>query len=222
VVVELDVFVLVFVAVELSPEVFVLVVEPEVVSVAAEPEVFVLVSVAVEFFPEVFVLAAELEVVSAVAEPEVFALVSEAVELSLALAAEPEVASAVAEPEISEPQASVDIAVAFVVSVPVSVVVGEVDSSGRPKFPAFPNVDHFASFSSSAEVVGKESVHSSTGARTNYDLCSILANLGPHQNKNWEHRYNKTRPRYKNGSDTNDLPIEATTTHARKTGLHLY
>jgi hypothetical protein len=62
-----------------------------------------------------------------------------------------------AEPEVvfvSEPQVSVDIAVAFVFLVPVSVVAVEVDSSGRPKFPAFPNVDYFASSSSSVEVVG--------------------------------------------------------------------
>ena len=68
-----------------------------------------------------------------------------------------EVVALVSEPEVafaSEPQVSVDIAVAFVVLVPVSVVAVEVDSSGRPKFLAFPNVDHFASFSSSIEVVG--------------------------------------------------------------------
>jgi hypothetical protein len=71
--------------------------------------------------------------------------------------AEPEVVSWAAQPEVvsvSEPQVSVDIAVAFVFLVPVSVVAVEVDSSGRPKFPAFPNVDYFASSSSSAEVVG--------------------------------------------------------------------
>ncbi len=89
---------------ELSPEVVVLVVEPEV----SEPGV---VFVAVVFVVVVFV-------------------------------------------DVAEPQASVDIAVAFVVLVPVSVVVVEVDSSGRPKFLAFPNVDHFASSSSSVEVVG--------------------------------------------------------------------
>jgi len=69
----------------------------------------------------------------------------------------PEVVVLVVEPEVvfvSEPQASVDIAVAFVVLVPVSVVVVEVDSSGRPRFLAFPNVDYFASPSSSVEVVG--------------------------------------------------------------------
>ena len=102
-----------------------------------------------------------------VAEPEVFALVFAAAELSpevVVLAAEPEVVSVVdlevSEPgvvfvaDVAEPQASVDIAVAFVVLVPVSVVVVEVDSSGRPKFLAFPNVDYFASSSSSVEVVG--------------------------------------------------------------------
>jgi hypothetical protein len=71
------------------------------------------------------------------------------------LAAEPLVWAAETEAVfVSEPQVSVDIAVAFVVLVPVSVVVVEVDSSGRPKFLAFPNVDHFASSSSSVEVVG--------------------------------------------------------------------
>src|SRR4030067_2840695 len=73
----------------------------------------------------------------------------------------------------AQPEVSVDIAVAFVVLVPVSVVVVEVDSSGRPKFLAFPNVNHFASSSSSVEVVSEESVHSPIGVRPNYGLCSI-------------------------------------------------
>jgi len=159
-----------------------------------------------------------------VAEPEVFALVFAAAELS------PEVAFVVdlevSEPgvvfvaDVAEPQASVDIAVAFAVLVPVSVVVVEVDSSGRPKFLAFPNVDHFASSSSSVEVVGEESVHSSTDARTNYDLCSILSNLGLHQNKNLEHCYNNPSPGYNNVSDTNALPTDATTNHCRKRCPH--
>jgi hypothetical protein len=152
---------------------------------------------------ELEVFAAEPEVVSVVAELEVFA-------------AEPEVVSVVAELEVSEPQASVDIAFAFVVLVPVSVVVVEVDSPGLPKFLAFPNVDYYASSASFVEVVGKESVHSSTGARTNYGLCSILSNLGLHQNKNLEHCYNNPSPGYNNGSDTNDLPIDATTNHCRR------
>jgi hypothetical protein len=144
------------------------------------------------------------------------------------LVVEPEVVFVAAEisPEVvfvSESQASVDIAVAFVVLVPVYVVVVEVDSSGRPKFLAFPNVDHFASPSSSVEVVGPESVHSSIGARTNSGLCSILSNLDLHQNKNVEHGYNKPSPGQNNHvSDTNDLPIDATTNHSRKRGLHQY
>ena len=56
--------------------------------------------------------------------------------------------------DVAEPQVSVDIAVAFDVLVPVSVVAVEVDSSGRPRFPAFPNVDYYASSSSSVEAVG--------------------------------------------------------------------
>jgi hypothetical protein len=194
VVAEPEVFALVSVVAGLSPEVVVLVVEPEVVSVAAE------------LSPGAVVLAAE---------PEVFFVVDlEVSELGVVFVAVVSVA------DVAEPQASGDIAVAFVVLVPVSVVVVELDSSGRPKFLAFPNVDHFASSSSSVEVVGEESVHSSTGARTNYGLCSILSNLGLHQNKNLEHCYNKPSPGYNNVSDTNDLPIDATTSHSRKRGLH--
>jgi len=186
--------------------------------VVAEPEVFALVSVVVELSPEIVVLAAEPEVVSVPAElsPEVVVL---AVELEVS---EPGVffVAVVSVAHVAEPQASVDIAVAFHVSVPVSVVVVEVYSSGRPKFLAFPNVDPFANCSSSVEVVDQESVHSSTDARTNYDLCSILSNLGLHQNKNLEHCYNNPNPGYNNVSDTNDLPKNATTNHSRNRSLH--
>jgi hypothetical protein len=97
-----------------------------------------------QVFPEVAVLAAELsaEVVVLAAE-----LSAEVVVLAAELSAEVSFV-------IAEPQVSVDIAVAFVVLVPVSVAVVEVDSSGHPKFLAVPNVDHFASSSSSVEVAG--------------------------------------------------------------------
>lgn len=138
------------------------------------------------------------------------------------MAAEPEVVFFVVfVADVAGPQVSVDIAVAFVVLVPVSVVVVEVDSSGRPKFLAVPNVDHSASSSSSVEVVGEESVDSPTGARTNYGLCSILSNLGLHQNKTLEHGHNNPNPGYNSVSDTNDLPMDATTNHSRKTSLPL-
>jgi hypothetical protein len=127
---EPEVFALVFAAAELSPEVVVLVVEPEVVAVAAEPS------------PGVVVLAAEPEVVSVVdfevSEPGVFsvALFSTA--------------------HVSEPQASGGIPVVCDVLIPVSVVVlVDLDSSQRPRFLAFPNVDYFASSSSSVEGVGE-------------------------------------------------------------------
>jgi hypothetical protein len=123
--------------------------------------------------------------------------------------------------DVSEPQASVGIPVVFDVLIPVSVLTVEVDSSGRPKFLAFPNVDHYATSSSSVEVVGKGSVDSSTGVRTNYGLCSILSNLGLHQNKILERCHNNSNPGYNNVSDTNDLPIDATTSHPRKIDLHL-
>ena len=50
--------------------------------------------------------------------------------------------------DVAEPQAYVDIALAFDVSDPASVVALEGDSPGRPSFLAFPNVDHYASSSS--------------------------------------------------------------------------
>jgi hypothetical protein len=151
-------------------------VEPEVSAVEVElsPEVVVLAvpavaSVAAELSPWAAVLAAEPgvaseasalspEVVSAVAEPEVFALASEA-ELS------PEVAASAAGPEVlseavfvaadvAEPRASGDIAVPFVASAPFSVVVAGGDNPGHPRFLAFPNVDHYARYSSSVQAAG--------------------------------------------------------------------
>jgi hypothetical protein len=74
------------------------------------------------------------EVVSAAAEPGVFGPVFAVAGLSPEVA-EPGVISA------AEPEVFADIAFAFAVLVPVSVVVVEVDSSGRPKFLAFPNID---------------------------------------------------------------------------------
>ncbi len=117
----------------------------------AEAEVVALVFAAAELSPEVVVLIVEPEVVSVVAEPEVVALVSAAAGLS------PQVGVLIADisvADVAEPQASVDIAVAFDVLVPVSDVVVEVDSSEHPKLLAFPNGDHYAISSSSVEVVG--------------------------------------------------------------------
>jgi len=209
--------------------------------VVAEPLIFALVSVVAELFPEVVVLAyepedlalvslaAELppEVVVLADEPEDFALDSLVSELSpevVVLADEPEVVlvAVVSVADVSEPQVSVDIAVAFVVLAPVSGVVGEVDSPGRPKFVVSPNTSSVPSPSSSVELDGEVFVGSSIGARTNYGLCSTLSNLDPHQNKNREHTYNNPSPGHNYVSDTNDLPMDATTNHSRKRGLHQY
>ena len=112
----------------------------------AQPEVFAPVFVVAGLSPEAVSVAAEpsLEAVSVVAglSLEVVVLASEPV-----LAAEPVF-------DVAEPQASVDIAVVFVVLVPVSVVAVEVDSSGRPRFFSFPNICSFPNCSSSVEVVG--------------------------------------------------------------------
>jgi hypothetical protein len=193
---------------ELSPEIVVLAAVPEVVSVVAEPEVFALGFAAAELSPEIVVLAAVPEVVSVV-ELEV---------------SEPGVVfvAVVSVADVAGPQASVDTPVVFDVLLPVSVAVVGVDSSGRPKFLAFPNVGHYAISSSSVEVGGEECSHSSTGGHTNHDACSILSSLGLHQNKNLEHGCNKPIPGHSNASDTNHPPMDATTNHSRKTNPALY
>ena len=56
--------------------------------------------------------------------------------------------------DVAGPRASVDIAVVFDVSVPVSVAAVEVYSSARPMFFVFPNIYYCSSSSSSVEVVG--------------------------------------------------------------------
>jgi hypothetical protein len=164
-----------------------------------------------------------------VAGPEVENAVVGVAVFAFVFVVEPEVsepgvvfAALVSVADVAEPQASDDIALAFDVLVPVSVVLVEVDSSGRPRFFAFPNIDYYASSSSSVDVVGQESVHSSTGVRANYVLCSILSNPGLHQNRNLAPCYNKPNPDYNNASDTNALPMDATTNHSRKKGLLLY
>ncbi|HEX7407158.1 MAG TPA: hypothetical protein VF515_05840 [Candidatus Binatia bacterium] len=133
-------------------------VEDAVVAVASVSEVAVVAFVVVVVEPEVvFVSEAAALVVAAVSEvvePAVFA--SEAA--APVVAAVPEVAESVVAfvvvGVVAGPQASVGIALAFDVSVPVSVVAVEVDSPGCPRFLAFPNVDYSASSSSSVQVAG--------------------------------------------------------------------
>ena len=119
--------------------------------------------------------------------------------------------------DFAEILAVVDIAVAFVVSALVSVVAVEADSPGHPRFFDFPNSDYHSSSSSSVEVVVEESVHSSSDVHTNYGLCSTPSNLGLHHNKNSGHCYNTSNPGYNFANDTNDLPMDATTNHPKKT-----
>jgi hypothetical protein len=128
--------------------------------VAAEPSPDV-VSAAQVFLEAEIVVAAEPspEVVSAVVEPspEVAAaaeLSPEVVFVVVELSAEVVSVAAVFVADVAEPQASVDIAVVFVVLVPFSVVVVEVDSSGRPMFFSLPNICSLPNCSSSVEVVG--------------------------------------------------------------------
>ncbi len=91
--------------------------------------------------PEVEIAVAGVAAVSEVAEPVVVFLVVVA-----------DVVSEVAEPvvvfvavssvaDVAEPRVSVDIPLASDVLVPVSVVTVEVDSSGRPRFFVYPNID---------------------------------------------------------------------------------
>ena len=116
----------------------------ETVRVAIPPDVF---------GPEIAKVVVEGAAVSEVAEPAVDDV---AVEPEIVLdvefeAAETEVVSVA---DAAEPQAFADIVFAFDALVPVSVVAVEVYSPERPMFFVFPNIDYFASSSSSVEVVG--------------------------------------------------------------------
>jgi hypothetical protein len=163
---------------------------PEVVALAVDPEV---VLVAVELSPGTVVLAAEPEVVFVAP----FSIV-----------------------HVSGRQVSVHIHTVFAVSIPVFVLVEGADIFRRSIFFLFPNIDYCASLSSFVEDVDKESVGSPTDAHANYDLCSILSNQSLYHNKNMGYIYNKSNPDHNNVSDTSALPMDATTNHPRKRGLH--
>jgi hypothetical protein len=171
---------------------------------------------------QVFREAAGVVIPPAAAGPEVENTVVGAAAVSDV--AEPEVASAalVSAAGAAGHQASADIALVFDVSAPVSAAPVEVDSSGRPRFLAFPSADRHASSSSSVEDPGQESVHSSTGVHASHGLCSIFSNLGPHQNRNSEHGHNRPNHGHNSVSDTNGLPMDATTSHSRRICLHLH
>jgi hypothetical protein len=208
-------------------QVFFAAVEPAAVPEVALPQAFFVVAL-----PQVVFVVAQSEV-SVVAQPEVFAALEPEAVFAVAqlqassVVAVPQVVFAVAQLQVASvavaPETvSVGIAVAFVVLALASVVVAEADSSGRPTFLAFPNAAHFASFSSSVEVVGEESVRSPIGAHTNYDFCSIPSSLDLHHNRNLGHCYNNSNPGYNTVIDTNGHPMGATTNHPRKTSLSLY
>jgi hypothetical protein len=160
----------------------------------------------------VLVAAARISV-APVAEPPASADIAFVFDVAVVLAALADAA---------EPPVSADIVPAVDVSAPASVFGAEVDSPGRPRFFAFPNIDSCSSFSSYCEVARKESVHGPSGVRANDGLCSTLSSPGLYHNKNTEQCYSKPNPDHNNESDTNDRPMDATTNHSRKKCLHLY
>jgi hypothetical protein len=138
------------------------------VSEVAQPAVALVVVVVEPLVVFGVVVAVQLDVlasVSEVAQPGValVVVVVEPLVVFVVVAVELDVlvsVSEVAQPGVAlvvvvvESQAAVDIAPAVDVLVPVSVVAVEVDSPGRPRFLAFPNVDYSASSSSSVAVGG--------------------------------------------------------------------
>lgn len=93
---------------------------------------------------------------------------------------------------------------------------------GPPKSFVFPNIDQHAIPSSSDEVDAPEFAHNAIDVHANGDHDRIPSILGQHQNKILEHSHNKPNPYYSTVNDTNDLPIDATTSHSRKIDQHLY
>ena len=128
-----------------QPSNFRMTTEPSVL--LADP-LFLAAEPGVAFAAPVFV-AAVAELQASVDSALVFvALLFAAAEPGVAFAAPVFVAA------VAEPQAFVDIALAFEVLAVASVAVVEADSHRRPKYFAFPNVDHCSNSSSSVEVVG--------------------------------------------------------------------
>jgi len=185
------------------------VVEPEDVAAAAVPGAA---SVVVE--PEDVAAAAVPEAVSAVAAPEAVSAV--AAPEAVSAVAVPEAVSAVAVPEA----VSADIAAVLFVLLSLSAAAVEAYSSSRPRFFVFPSAGYSASSSSSVELCGEVSADIPTGVHASYGPGNILSSPGPHQNKSLEYYYNGPRPGYNTVIDTNGLPMDATTTHSRKTGPH--
>jgi hypothetical protein len=174
--------------------------------VVAEPEVFALVFAVAEPSPEVVALVVGPEVVF-VADPEV---------------AEPEVAflAPFSIVHVSGHQVSVHIHTAFAVLIPVSFVMEGVDIFQCSIFFLFPNIDYCSRLSNFFEDVDKESFGSPNDTHANYDLYSTLSNQSLYHNKNMGYICNKPNPDHNNVSDTNVLPIDATTNHPRKRCLH--
>ena len=170
--------------------------------------------------PVAVFLAAIAAAVSGVADPGVVflpvvaAVLSEVVDPAVVFVAVASVA------DVAGPRASVDTALVFDVSVPVSAVAAEVDSSERPKSFVFPNIDYYSSSSSSVEVVAGGSAHSPTDVRTNHGPCNIFSNPDLHHNKKLGHFCNKPTPGCNNGSDTSALPKSATTNRSRNRNPH--
>ena len=70
------------------------------------------------------------------------------------------------------------------------------------------------------QILDDESVDSSTGDRSNYDFCNILSTPDLLGYKTSECFYSNPIRGRNTVSDTNDLPMDATTNHSRRRGLH--
>ena len=118
------------------------------------------------------------------------------------------------------PQAYFDIPFPFDVSVPLALGWLGVGSSGHPSFRVAPSVDRDIRYSSSDEAVGQERVHGSSDVHANHGFDRILSSRDLPHNRNAGHDHNRPSPGYSNGTDTNDLARDATTSRPRKRGLH--
>jgi hypothetical protein len=123
---------------------------------------------------------------------------------------------------VSGRQVSDHIQPVFGVSTSVFAPVERVDICRCPIFFLFPNIDYYTSLSNFVEDVHKGFVGSPTDAHANDDLCRMLSNRSLYHNKNLEYIDNTPNPDHNTVSDTNALPMGATTNHDRKRCLHRY
>ena len=116
-----------------------------------------------------------------------------------------------------EPLVYADTAVVSDASTPVSDDAVLACTQRLPNVPVFPNGGFAPSYSSSAEADNGESDDNPNGVHTSCVPCNTFSSQDLHHNKNWGRCHSNSSHGYNVANDTSALPMDATTSHSRKT-----